>query len=52
MGLPSIREHQHLLKQIEEKLQGETDEDQRRILHVKKSAIYECISQAKGNATP
>ena len=51
-GLPSMREYQHLLRQIEEKLQGETDEDQRCILSVKKSEISELISQAKDNTTP
>jgi hypothetical protein len=48
--LPNLRRSQSELKEIDEKLQNETDEDQKRFLNVKKSAISEFISQAENDA--
>ena len=46
----NLRSLQSELKEIDEKLQNETDEDQKRFLNVKKSAISEFISQAENDA--
>ena len=40
---------QYVLEQIDEKLQGETDEDQQRFLHIKKEAILQFLSQSAEN---
>ena len=50
--LPNLRRSQSELKEIDEKLQSETDEVQKHFLNVKKSTISEFISQAEGNDTP
>ncbi|RKU08147.1 hypothetical protein C6503_23485 [Candidatus Poribacteria bacterium] len=47
-----LRQHRHTLEKIDEKLQNETDEDQKRFLNVKKSAISEFISRSEDNETP
>lgn len=47
-----LRQHRHTLEKIEEKLQNETDENLKRFLNVKKSAISEFISRTEGNETP
>ena len=46
-----FRQHRDTLKRIEEKLQNETDENQKRSLNIKKSVISEFISQNESNET-
>ena len=46
---PHLRRAKSESKVIDEKLQNETDEDQKRFLNVKKSAISEFISQAEND---
>ena len=46
-----LRQHRHTLEEIEEKLQNETDENQKRFLNIKKSAISEFISRNESNET-
>lgn len=45
-----FRQHRQTLKRIEEKLQNEPDENQRRLLNIKKTVLSEFISEKESNA--